>query len=298
MAVKAEDKKLKIRLAKYGPRELFGPFSERASMNQDQLITCFDEIWDNKLRDAISQASVCDIKQALVLLTDGERDFFDPDQEHRHVRLQEEGLEFIAQIENSSHDADRSLTQLWKISFPYDHQNMHQSTEDLSDLGRKQLYGELIKKKKEAKEWSEIYYKLGNNHKQWYLRVGALAAILAILAGSSNLAEWFGELGPGLIGVITLIVGALTALQTFLDLSRQSEKLEAAGKEWGKLSRKIDQQLWVISFTDSDPQVQFKILKDVIEEMNAIEDLSPTIPSPVYEKAKQALEGRAATKKN
>lgn len=67
-------------------------------MDQDQLIKLFDEVWADKLCDAINQAKDYDVKEAFGLLSISERAFFDFNQKHRKVYLQDEGLDFIAQI--------------------------------------------------------------------------------------------------------------------------------------------------------------------------------------------------------
>jgi hypothetical protein len=112
-------------------------------------------------------------------------------------------------------------------------------------------------------------------------------AILAILAGSSYLGNLYGE---RVVGALTLIVGTLTALQPFLDLGRQSEKLEAAGKGWGKLAREIEERIIRIETTQIDPEDQLNILDDVVHKMNALQDFSPTIGPKEYGKAKEKLE--------
>lgn len=87
-----------------------------------------------------------------------------------------------------------------------------------------------------------------------------------------------------------MIVGTLTALQPFLDLGRQSEKLEAAGKGWGKLAREIEERIIRIETTQIDPEDQLNILDDVVHKMNALQDFSPTIGPKEYGKAKEKLE--------
>jgi hypothetical protein len=147
----------------------------------------------------------------------------------------------------------------------------------------------LAKKQSEAQTWSEIYYKSGFRRRMVFLAIGVPVTILAILAGSSYFGNLFGKYSEQVVGGLSLIVGTLTALQTFLDLGRQSEKFEAAGKGWGKLAREIDEQIIRIETTQIDPEEQLKILGDVIQKMNALQDFSPTMSPKEYEKAKQKL---------
>jgi len=288
MSIEITDNKLKTRLAQYGSNELFGDFNLRSDMRQDELVQLFDKIWESKLQGGINEAAVCDSSKAYLRLTDREKKFFDHNQEHRQFRLQEEGLEFIAQIRRTSTNDEGSLTQFWRVSLPDGHRKENLQNAGLSsDTNTKRLHIELSKKEEEARQWSKVYYKLGDNLKTWYFFIGAPVAVLAILAGSSFLLNLLGE---KLMGIVTLLVGVLAALQTFLDLGRRSEKFEAAGKGWGKLARKIGEEKWAITFTKADEETQKQILNKIIEDMNALEDFCPIIPIRIYKQAEKELE--------
>lgn len=267
----------KARIAKYGPSKLFGDYKERQELEDEELVKRFDEAW-KKLSAAITQTTKCNLASNEALkgqLTPSESKFFDESQEHRQFALDKEGLRFLAQVQVDSNKNQGVLTQLWDI------------TPRRNKLQTKELSERLTKKQREALAWSEIYYKAGFWRRVAFLLIGVPVTILAILAGSTYFGDLYGE---QTVGGLSLIVGALTALQTFLDLGRYSEKLEAAGKGWGKLAREIEEQIVRIETTQIDPEDQLNILDDVVQKMNALQDFSPTIGPVEYEKAKEKLE--------
>jgi hypothetical protein len=275
MEIHIDDESLKRRIARYGPSKLFGDYKERQELSEDELIKRFNLVWEKHLSAAINQAepSRANKKALERQLTPRERDYFDESYEHRQFTLDHEALKFLAQLRGNDLN-QRILTQLWDISPRH------------SKLQPGELSDRLAKKQREAQIWSDIYYKSGFWRRLVYLAIGVPVTILAILAGSSD----FGTLyGAQVVGTLSLIVGALTALQTFLDLGRQSEKLEAAGKGWGKLAREIEEQIVRIETIQIDPEEQLKILGDVIQKMNALQDFSPTMSPKEYEKAKKKL---------
>jgi hypothetical protein len=271
------DDKVKARIAKYGSNKLFGDYGERQDLREDELAKRFNEAWNKQLSVAINQAEPSRAsKESLeTQLTSREREFFDDSQEHRLFTLDNEGLRFLAQLKVDENKDQGILTQLWDIS------------PRRSKLQPGELSGRLTKKQQEAQTWSEIYYKSGFWRRMVYLAIGVPVTILAILAGSSYFGNLYGE---RVVGAFSLIVGTLTALQTFLDLGRQSEKLEAAGKGWGKLAREIEEQIIRIETTQIDPEDQLQILDDVVKKMNSLQDFSPTIGPKEYGNAKEKLE--------
>ncbi len=276
MEIHIDDDSLKRRIARYGPSRLFGDYKERQELMEEELVKRFDMVWEKKLSPAIYQAepSLSNKKSLEMQLTPRESQYFDEAQEHRQFLLEDGALKLLAQLRVDDQD-QRTLTQLWDIS------------PRRSKLQEDELSDRLAKKQQEAQIWSEIYYESGFWRRLVYLAIGVPVTILAILAGSSE----FGTLyGAQEVGAFSLIVGALTALQTFLDLGRQSEKLEAAGKGWGKLAREIEEQIIRLETTQIDPEDQLKILEDVVQKMNALQDFSPTISPKEYKKAKKKLE--------
>jgi hypothetical protein len=271
------DDKVKARIAKYGSNKLFGDYGERQDLRDEELTKRFNEAWNKQLGAVINQTEPSRAhKESLeIQLTPREREFFDNSQEHRLFTLDNEGLRFLAQLKVDENKSQRILTQLWDIS------------PRRSKLQPGELSGRLTKKQQEAQTWSEIYYKFGFWRRMVYLAIGVPVTILAILAGSSYFGNLYGE---RVVGALSLIVGTLTALQTFLDLGRQSEKLEAAGKGWGKLAREIEEQIIHIETTQIDPEDQLKMLDELIQKMNALQDFSPTIGPKEYGNAKKRLE--------
>ena len=270
------DDDVKVRIAKYGPNKLFGGYRERQEMSDEELTKRFDEAWKKGLGTAINRAKPSQAsKESLeIQLTPRESQFFDDAQEHRQFTLDNEGLRFLAQLKVVDNKIQRTLTQLWDVS-------PKRNKLQLNELSKR-----LTKKQREAQTWSEIYYKSGSRRRMVYLAIGVPVTILAILAGSSYFGALYGE---RVVGALSLIVGTLTALQTFLDLGRQSEKLEAAGKGWGKLAREIEEQIICIQATSIDPEDQLKILDAMVQKMNALQDFSPTMCPKEYENAKRKL---------
>ncbi len=271
------DDETKARIAKYGPSKLFGDFSERQELGENELTRRFDEVWKKGLGTSIQQAEPSRVsKKSLEMqLTLRESQYFEDSQEHRQFTLDNPRLRFLAQLRVDNHKNQGTLTQLWDNS------------PRRSKLQPDELSRRLMKKQQEAQAWSEIYYKSGFRRRTVYLIIGVPVTVFAILAGSSFFGNLFGE---RVVGALSLIVGAFTALQTFLDLGRQSEKLEAAGKGWGKLARGIEEQIVRLETTQIDPDDQLQILDDVVQKMNALQDFSPTIGPKEYEKAKDELE--------
>jgi hypothetical protein len=271
------DNNVKARIAKYGPNKLFGDYKERQELRKEELTRRFDNVWKKGLGAAISQAEPSRAtKESLEMqLTPREGEYFDDSQEHRLFTVDNEGLRFIAQLKVDEDQNQGRLTQLWDIS------------PKRSRLQPKELSDRLTKKQREAQAWSEIYYKSGFWRRMVYLAIGVPVTILAILTGSSYFSNLYGE---RVVGALSLIIGTLTALQTFLDLGRQSEKLEAAGKGWGKLAREIEKQIIRLETTQIDPEDELNILDDVVQQMNALQEFSPTIGPKEYEKAKRKLE--------
>jgi len=271
------DNDTKVRIAKYGPNRLFGDYKERQILEEKALTQRFDEVWRKQLGAAINQAtpSQANKKSLKMQLTPAESQYFDDSQEHYQFTLGNEGLRFLAQLRVKKDKSQRTLTQLWETS------------PRRSRLQPDELLAGLTKKQREAQIWSDIYYRSGFWRRVAYLTIGVLVSLLAILASSPYLGHLYGE---RVIGTLSLIVGALTALQTFLDLGRRSEKYEAAGKGWGKLAREIEEQIIRMKTTQIAPEDQLKIVDDVIQKMNALQDFSPTIGPRKYEKAKENLE--------
>jgi hypothetical protein len=273
--IKITNDDLKFRIARFGPRTLFGEIQERKNLTRQELILQFDKVWDGYLHDAITKAEPSQSSKSLLemALTSNERSYFDATQEHRRFLASKGNIELIAQLKPDSENNSLHLTQLWFI--PVRHKV------EVNDL----LIA-LSNKKNETRIWSEGYYRSSATYKRWYLLIGVPATVIAIFAGSSYIGEWFEPHGPG---ILSLLVGGLTALQTFLDLGSEREKRESAGKKWGKLSRQIEHRILQIDTTDLDLQTQIKILEEIIQNMNEIEDFSPALGHQEYQNAIKKL---------
>jgi len=110
----------KINIAKWGANKLFGdPDKRRKEMTDQELITLFDSVWEDRLRRAIVTASKCQSTEAIERLTPSQRNYFDHKNEHRQFRLNDLNVEFVVQLEKT--DNSEKLNQLWRVSSSDEH---------------------------------------------------------------------------------------------------------------------------------------------------------------------------------
>lgn len=89
----------KIRIAKWGANKLFGdPDKRKNELSDEELIVLFDKVWKNSLNAAIDKAKECNSDEAYSRITEKEKLFFSFAQKHRQFRLQNQNIEFIAQL--------------------------------------------------------------------------------------------------------------------------------------------------------------------------------------------------------
>src|SRR6266540_3389674 len=108
------DDETKARIAKYGPSKLFGDFSERQELGENELTRRFDEVWKKGLGTSIQQAEPSRVsKKSLGMqLTLRESQYFEDSQEHRQFTLDNPRLRFLAQLRVDPHKNPGPLTQL------------------------------------------------------------------------------------------------------------------------------------------------------------------------------------------
>ena len=83
------------------------------------------------------------------------------------------------------------------------------------------------------------------------------------------------------VGFISLIAAIMSGLQTFLNYEELSVRHQASGIKYGYLRRHVDE---ILCFSHDPEQLQ-KIMQEIREEWNRIEEESPTIPQRFHDKA-------------
>lgn len=109
----------KVRITKFGANKLFEvDYETRKSMNEQNLIDLFNQIWTKKLEIMVLQAKIIKSDEVERRLLDKHHVFIDSQQEHRTFHYKK--AEFIAQLqtlENSKY----KLTQLWRVTSSDEH---------------------------------------------------------------------------------------------------------------------------------------------------------------------------------
>lgn len=277
---------LKVRLAKWGSSKIFGDFQKRQAMDSKKLVKLFDEVWEEKLKNAISQSTPSDAKLSYSKLTHREKLFFEfENQQHRRFEIDE--LEFIAQLKPLNED-DFELTQLW------------QSNSIISDETNTSLKEFWNKRPKTARGYSEAHYRTSSIFKRNHYLIGVPATALAIIAGFAgtetftklidSFTRFFGEgnittvndTNSILVPIISLLVALLTGLQTYLNFNEQSQQHLAFGRQWAALSSDIEYLL--ISSDFEREKESFDLLHKRWVEL---EESAPRISNAIYNLFKQ-----------
>lgn len=113
---------LKVMFARYSwalPNKLFSDdiAVKRETLEEGELVKLFNSIWEKKLKNAAKKASICPAERAIKELTKGQKEYFENNQEHREIFLEEQHLKFIIQLKELSEEKFQ-LTQIWYINYP------------------------------------------------------------------------------------------------------------------------------------------------------------------------------------
>lgn len=121
-----------------------------------------------------------------------------------------------------------------------------------------------------------------------HLILGLPSAILAGWAGIEAFAE-----NPQLTAILALLSAALTATVTFLKPQAVSDNHKNAGREYNKLKNKA-RIFREIEFPGLEEDEAKQTLKDLADQRDALNSMSPDIPRWAYSNAKKDIdEGRA-----
>ena len=109
----------KVRIAKSGANKLFGiDYETRKSMNEEDLIHLFNQIWSKKLENMVLQAEKIEHAEVKRRLLDKYHNFIDSQQEHRTFHYKK--AEFIAQLQIID-STKYKLTQVWRVTSSDEH---------------------------------------------------------------------------------------------------------------------------------------------------------------------------------
>ncbi len=98
--------------ARTGPSPIFGfDWEDRKLLSGPDAEVLFDQVWKSCLEPAVNAGTVVPAGQAKTMIPDDKRrNFFDPAQEHREIRLA--GQKLLVQVDTSSDE----LTQMWNLN--------------------------------------------------------------------------------------------------------------------------------------------------------------------------------------
>lgn len=121
-----------------------------------------------------------------------------------------------------------------------------------------------------------------------HLALGLPSAILAGWAGIEAFAE-----NPLLTAILALLSAALTATVTFLKPQAVSDNHRNAGREYNKLKNKarIFREIELPGLEEEDAK---GTLNDLAEQRDALNSMSPDIPSWAYSTAKKNIDEGSA----
>jgi len=123
-----------------------------------------------------------------------------------------------------------------------------------------------------------------------HLTLGIPTALVAAVAGVSA----FNNL-PDLAGVLAVLAAALSAVSTFLDPGEKALAYHSAGTRYSSLGARARFLREVTSQTETTPSDQASELKEILTAKDKLNQESPIIPRPAFERARKGIEAGEAS---
>ena len=126
------------------------------------------------------------------------------------------------------------------------------------------------------------HYESANNFSRLHYWLGVPAVILSTAVGTSVFATLQKTVRPSIqifIGMISVLAGILTGLQTFLNFSERASKHHSAASEYEAVKRQIAEILAIQSVHSEDILQQ---ISQIRERMDGAGKNAPSIPSKIW----------------
>jgi hypothetical protein len=135
------------------------------------------------------------------------------------------------------------------------------------------------------------HYATARYYRMWNYLVGGPAIVLSGIVSSAilfRLADLFtGAWATVLVGLLSILVGALTTLQTFFKFSGKSELHREAGADYGAILREIEVAREKVEEGNEAVDIEFHIslvdmVKDIEGKMDDLGRRAPTVPQRIF----------------
>lgn len=130
-----------------------------------------------------------------------------------------------------------------------------------------------------CRQSQRLNYETANIYIRYHYVVGVLSIILSAIVSSSFISQ--NNAYVNLSGVISLIVGILTALQTFFRFSEKAEKYKTISAKYGAVRRQLEYLMAQEDINKSELARQLDSIKATMDDL-ALNSLN--IPSKVKKK--------------
>lgn len=130
------------------------------------------------------------------------------------------------------------------------------------------------------------HYEAARSFDRMHYLLGVPSVVLSTLIGTSIFATLGESINSNLrllTGLTSVLVAALTALQTFLKFSEKSEKHRLVAARYGSLRREVEQLL-----TQKESLTK-ELVTPLREAIDRLSEESPSIPTRAWSKTKKKL---------
>jgi hypothetical protein len=125
----------------------------------------------------------------------------------------------------------------------------------------------------------ECHYEAAKRLRRRARLLGVAVVALSALVGASvlrSIADSVGSDAKVALGLMSVLSGALAAVQTFLDLPSQAEQHRQAAVEYGDLRREMDRVL-----AASEPELSDDRAARIQTRWHEVDSIAPEIPSSI-----------------
>jgi hypothetical protein len=139
-----------------------------------------------------------------------------------------------------------------------------------------------------CRQSQRLNYETGNLYAEYHYIVGIATIIVSAIVSSSFFSQ--NNSYTNIIGILSMLVGILTALQTFFRFSEKAEKYKAISAKYGATRRQLEKLIAQIDINKSELDRQLESIKTTMDDL-AMNSLN--IPSRIKVKQVKELDSKA-----